>query len=72
MHDIILHNINVVGYSDWSAPSGQDQSTLLEIFQYPGYEEHRITPLPFEVSLHSQVMQRVLPKRYIHARQVRN
>ena len=47
----------------------QDQSTLLEIFQYPGFEEHRVTPLPFDISLHHQVMQRVLSKRYTHARQ---
>ena len=48
----------------------QDQSTLLEIFQYPGFEEHRVTPLPFDISLHHQVMQRILPRRYTHARQV--
>lgn len=53
------------------AATGQDQSTLLEIFQYPGFEEDRVTPLPFDVSLQNQVMQRILPKRFTHPRQVR-
>ncbi|CAF2747926.1 unnamed protein product [Rotaria sp. Silwood2] len=47
----------------------QDRSTLLEIFQYPGFEEARVTPLPFNVSLDRQVMRLVLPKRYTLSKQ---
>ncbi|CAF0971123.1 unnamed protein product [Rotaria sordida] len=47
----------------------QDQSTLLEIFQYPGFEEHRVSPLPFNISLDRQVMRHVLPKRYTLSKQ---
>jgi homoserine kinase len=49
---------------------GQERSTLLEIFQYPGFEEHTVTPLPFNVSLQTQVMQHILPKRYVRHEQV--
>ena len=48
----------------------QDQSTLLEIFQYPGFEENRITPLPFNVSLDKQIMKYILPRRYTLSKQV--
>ncbi|CAF0810244.1 unnamed protein product [Rotaria sp. Silwood1] len=47
----------------------QDQSTLLEIFQYPGFEDNRVTPLPFNISLDKQVMRHVLPKRYTLSKQ---
>ncbi|CAF2036866.1 unnamed protein product [Rotaria magnacalcarata] len=47
----------------------QDQSTLLEIFQYPGFDEQQITPLPFNISLDAQVMRHVLPKRYTLSKQ---
>jgi homoserine kinase len=50
----------------------QDQSTLLEIFQYPGFDEDRMTPLPFNVSLERQIMRRVLPKQYTLAQHVNN
>ncbi len=52
--------------------SDQDQSTLLEIFQYPGFEEDRVTPLPFHVTLEAQIMREILPKRYTLARHVTN
>jgi hypothetical protein len=51
--------------------SDQDQSTLLEIFQYPGFEEDHLTPLPFNVSLEVQIMREILPKRYTLARHVK-
>jgi len=50
----------------------QDQSTLLEIFQYPGFQEDHVSPLPFNVSLEMQIMRRILSKRYTRARQVKS
>lgn len=43
---------------------------MLEIFQYPGFNEDQVTPLPFNVSLDAQVMRRVLPQRYTLSKQV--
>jgi hypothetical protein len=52
--------------------SDQDQSTLLEIFQYPGFQEDHVSPLPFSVSLEIQIMRYILPKRYTLAQQVKS
>jgi len=67
-----IFSTNTILQDNTGVLSDQDQSTLLEIFQYPGFQEHHVSPLPFNVSLEMQIMRRILSKRYTRARQVKS
>ncbi|CAF0864620.1 unnamed protein product [Adineta ricciae] len=63
--------VNTIAHLDENEDDefGQDRSTLLEIFKYPGFHEDHVTPLPFHMVLETEVMRHILSKQYTLGKQ---